>query len=264
MKKISFSRKQLVIPYSLFLILFIIFPLVLIMVYAFTDSGWHFTFANIGNFFADASAIIPFLLSLLTALLTTVICLIIAYPLAYFLASKKYNASSVLILLFILPMWINFLLRTLALSEILKAVSIPKGIFATTVGMVYNFLPFMILPIYNSLQKMDKSFIEAAEDLGATPMQVFFKTTVPLSMPGIVSGVMMVFMPTISSFAISDILTNKDVNYFGTLINFLFNKGGDVHYGAALSFVMLLIIGIAMLISSRFEKADGKVGGMLW
>lgn len=262
MKKFSLSRKHLLIPYAAFFVLFVALPLILVLIYAFTDNSWHFTFNNIGKFFTDIATLSSLALSLVSAVATTAICLVIAYPLAYFLANRNYNRSSVLILLFILPMWINFLLRTLAIKELLFLMQLPLGVGATILGMVYDFLPFMILPIYNSLQKLDRSYIEAAEDLGAKPLQVFVKTTIPLSMPGIISGVMMVFMPTISAYAISDMLTNRDIYFFGTNINFLFTGGAnDFHYGSALAFIMLLLVGIVMLITSKYDKSEDST---LW
>ena len=149
-------------------------------------------------------------------------------------------------MLFILPMWINVLVRTLATVALFDFLRLPLGEGALIFGMVYNFLPFMIYPIYNVLQKMDHSLIEAAEDLGATPRQVFTRVVFPLSMPGIISGVMMVFMPTISTFAISELLTMNNIKLFGTTIQENINNG-MWHYGAALSLIMLIIIGITSL-----------------
>ena len=149
-------------------------------------------------------------------------------------------------MLFILPMWINVLVRTLATVALFDFLRLPLGEGALIFGMVYNFLPFMIYPIYNVLQKMDPSLIEAAEDLGATPRQVFTRVVFPLSMPGIVSGIMMVFMPTISTFAIAELLTMNNIKLFGTTIQENINNG-MWHYGAALSLIMLIIIGITSL-----------------
>ena len=160
-----------------------------------------------------------------------------------------------MVVLFILPMWINILVRTLATVALFDFLRLPLGEGALIFGMVYNFLPFMIYPIYNVMQKMDHSYIEAAQDLGASPMTVFRKVVVPLSMPGVMSGVMMVFMPTISTFAISELLTMNNIKLFGTTIQENINNG-MWNYGAALSLIMLVIIGITSLFSDGDEQAD--------
>ena len=174
------------------------------------------------------------------------------------------NASTarVVVMLFILPMWINVLVRTLATVALFDFLTLPLGEGALIFGMVYNFLPFMIYPIYNVLQKMDHSLIEAAEDLGATPRQVFTKVIFPLSMPGIVSGVMMVFMPTISTFAIAELLTMNNIKLFGTTIQENINNG-MWHYGAALSFIMLVIIGLTTLFTDSSDENSANDGGLL-
>ena len=166
-----------------------------------------------------------------------------------------------MVVLFILPMWINILVRTLATVALFDFIHIPLGEGALIFGMVYNFLPFMIYPIYNTLQKMDHSLIEAAEDLGAKPSTVFWKVTVPLSMPGVMSGIMMVFMPTISTFAIAELLTMNNIKLFGTTIQENINNG-MWNYGAALSLIMLVIIGITSLFSDSDEQAQNE-GGLI-
>jgi spermidine/putrescine transport system permease protein len=162
-------------------------------------------------------------------------------------------------MLFILLMWINILVRTLATVALFDFVHIPLGEGALIFGMVYNFLPFMIYPIYNTLQKLDHSLIEAAEDLGAKPSTVFWKVTVPLSMPGVTSGIMMVFMPTISTFAIAELLTMNNIKLFGTTIQENINNG-MWNYGAALSLIMLVIIGITSLFSDSEEQSQNEGG----
>ena len=169
--------------------------------------------------------------------------------------------ASTVILLFILPMWVNMLIRTLATVALFDFVHLPLGEGALIFGMVYNFLPFMIYPIYNTLQKLDQRYIEAAQDLGANPVQVFFKTILPLSVPGIVSGVLMVFMPTISTFAIAELLTMNNVKLFGTTIQETINNS-MWNYGAALSLIMLLLIGTTTLLAS--DDAQEREGGGLW
>ena len=254
------KRSNWSIPYFIFLVLFVILPLVLVIVYAFQSNEGGFTLANIGKFFSDSDAISTFALSLEVAIENTLICILLGYPAAYILADKKLNRSAVTIVLFILPMWINALMRTLATSELFNVLGFTLGKGTLLFGMVYDYLPFMIYPIYNILQKMDKSYAEAAEDLGATPVQVFTKVTLPLSMPGIMSGVMMVFMPTVSTFAIAEFLTNNKIKLFGTIIQENINSS-MWNYGSALALIMLIIIGITSLFNS--EESNAAEGGLI-
>lgn len=248
------KRSNWSIPYIVFLVLFVVLPLILIMVYAFQDGSGHFSLQNITRFFSDGDAISTFGVSIEVAIENTLICLLLGYPAAYILADKKLNRSAVTIILFILPMWINALMRTLATAELFNILGFTLGKGTLLFGMAYDYLPFMIYPIYNILQKMDKSYAEAAQDLGATPVQVFTKVTLPLSMPGIISGVMMVFMPTVSTFAISEFLTNNKIKLFGTIIQENINSS-MWNYGAALAFIMLIIIGITTLFSDDSKSA---------
>ena len=247
------KRHNWSIPYFVFMVLFVVLPLLLVAVYAFHDGNGRFTFANIVRFFSDSNALSTFALSIEVAIENTVMCILIGYPAAWLLANRKYNRSAVTIILFILPMWINALMRTLATAELFNILGVQLGKGTLLYGMVYDYLPFMIYPIYTILQKMDKSYAEAAEDLGATPSQVFWKVTVPLSMPGVRSGILMVFMPTVSTFAISEFLTNNKIKLFGTIIQENINSS-MWNYGAALALIMLLIIGISTL----FNKNDGE------
>jgi spermidine/putrescine transport system permease protein len=246
------KRSHWSIPYAVFLAIFVALPLVLIMVYALQDGQGHFTLANITRFFSDADSLGTFALSLEVAIENTVICILLGYPAAWILANKNLNRSAVTIVLFILPMWINALMRTLATAELFNMLGITLGKGTLLYGMVYDYLPFMIYPIYNTLNKMDKSYAEAAEDLGATPFQVFTKVTIPLSMPGVTSGILMVFMPTVSTFAISEFLTNNKIKLFGTIIQENINSS-MWNYGAALAFIMLIIIGISTLFQGDEE-----------
>ena len=248
------KRSNWSIPYFIFLVLFVVFPLVLIAVYAFQDGTGHFTFENILRFFSDSNSISTFGLSIEIAIENTAICILLGYPAAWILANRKLNRSAVTIILFIMPMWVNALMRTLATAELFNMLGFTLGKGTLLFGMAYDYLPFMIYPIYNILQKMDKSYAEAAQDLGATPVQVFTKVTLPLSMPGIISGVMMVFMPTVSTFAISEFLTNNKIKLFGTIIQENINSS-MWNYGAALSLIMLIIIGITTLFSDGGESA---------
>ena len=247
------KRSSWSIPYLVFLLIFVLLPLVLIAIYAFQDGQGHFTLANITRFFSDADSLGTFALSLEVAIENTVICILLGYPAAWILANKNLNRSAVTIILFIMPMWINALMRTLATAELFNMLGITLGKGTLLYGMVYDYLPFMIYPIYNTLNKMDKSYAEAAEDLGATPLQVFTKVTIPLSMPGVTSGILMVFMPTVSTFAISEFLTNNKIKLFGTIIQENINSS-MWNYGAALAFVMLIIIGISTLFQGEEES----------
>ena len=238
------------------MVLFVVLPLLLIVLYALQDGSGHFTFANIAKFFTDRDALATFAVSLEVGIETTLICILLGYPAAWILSNRELNKSAVTIVLFILPMWINALMRTLATTELFNMLKIPLGKGTLIFGMVYDFLPFMIYPIYNVLLKMDNSYAEAASDLGATPVQVFTKVTLPLSMPGILSGVMMVFMPTVSTFAISEFLTNNKIKLFGTIIQENINSS-MWNYGAALSFFMLIIIGLTTFLSGSDKEVEG-------
>ena len=238
------------VPYFVFLVLFVVLPLLLIAVYAFTDNHGSFTLSNITAFFTEPKIVNSFLVSLEVALENTLICILIGYPAAYILADRKLNRSSLTAVLFILPMWINALMRTLATAEIFNSIGIGLGKGTLLFGLTYDYLPFMIYPIYTILSKMDRSYIEAAQDLGASPAKVFLKVTLPLSMPGVMRGVMMVFMPTVSTFAISEILTNNTIQLFGSIIQEQFNNL-MWNQGAALSLAMLIIIGLSTLLQKN-------------
>ncbi|MBQ2908794.1 MAG: ABC transporter permease [Clostridia bacterium] len=272
-KALKFSRKNLGIPYFLFLCLFVIFPLLLIVVYAFTDGNGSLTFANFIDFFTKGSNIYVLFISFALAILTTAICLVIAYPVSYILARTNMKAGSVYLLLFILPMWINFVLRTAAMKELLFALdklgvyNITDWYFANTViGMVYDYLPFTILPIYTVLIKLDKNVLEASSDLGANKVQTFLRTTLPLSLPGIVSAITMVLLPTTTSYVISDTLGNSKVTIIGKLIENQFNIGtaDSWHTGSAISLILLCFIFGTMLLTGKFNERPNQRGGGLW
>ena len=250
------KRSSWSIPYLAFLILFVALPLVLILVYALQDGTGHFTLSNITRFFSDKDSLSTFAVSIEVAVENTLLCILLGYPAAWILANKKLNRSAVTIILFMLPMWINALMRTLATAELFNMFGITLGKGTLLFGMVYDYLPFMIYPIYNVLDRMDNSYAEAAGDLGATPWTVFWKVTVPLSMPGVRSGILMVFMPTVSTFAISEFLTNNKIKLFGTIIQENINSS-MWNYGAALALVMLIIIGITSLFSKDNEEVEG-------
>ena len=182
------KRANWAVPYAIFLAIFVALPLVLILFYAFTGNEGEFSLANFSKFVTQPEAVNTFIYSIGIALITTILCILLGYPAAYILSNRKLNRSEVTVVLFILPMWINILIRTLATVALFDFMKLPLGVGALIFGMVYNFLPFMIYPIYNTMQKMDHSLIEAAEDLGAKPSKVFWKVILPLSMPGVMSG----------------------------------------------------------------------------
>lgn len=254
------KRSSWSIPYFIFLVLFVVLPLLLVFIYAVQDGSGRFTLSNVTRFFSDKDALSTFALSIEIAIENTAICILLGYPAAWILANRKLNRSAVTIVLFILPMWINALMRTLATAELFNVFGIALGKGTLLFGMVYDYLPFMIYPIYNTLLKMDPSYAEAAEDLGAKPASVFWKVTVPLSMPGVMSGILMVFMPTVSTFAISEFLTNNKIKLFGTIIQENINSS-MWNYGAALSLIMLIIIGLTTLFSD--SEKTGTEGGMI-
>ncbi len=255
-------RRNWSIPYLLFLALFVLIPLGLIVYYAFTSHDGAFTLTNFRKFWMHPEAMNTFIFSIGIALITTVLCLILGYPAAYILSRMESQNAQILVLLFILPMWVNFLIRTLATVALFDFLSLPLGKGSLIFGMVYNFLPFMIYPIYNILQKTDSNLIEAAQDLGANPRQVFLKTILPLSAPGISSGIMMVFMPVISTFAIAELLTINNIKLFGTTLQEnIYN--GMWNYGAALSLVMLLLIGLTSLLNNEGTANDSAEGGLI-
>ncbi|MDE6598085.1 MAG: ABC transporter permease [Clostridia bacterium] len=257
MKKLRFNRSQLCIPYAVFLILFVIAPLFVILYYAFTNGQGKFTFDNFANFFTSTNTLGTLLYSFAVAIVTTFVCLVLAYPTAYILARSNFKKKYVLLLLFILPMWINFTLRITALKEILSVIegNIAAYPFLNSViGMTFDFLPFMILPLYTSLLKLDKSLLEAASDLGANRFTVFFRITLPLSVPGIISGVTMVLLPSMTNYVVLDMLYNSTY-IMGSLIGSYFSAY-DWHNGSMISIVLLVIIFIVTLVTNRFSDKD--------
>jgi len=261
----SFSRKQLCIPYALFLVLFVIFPLLLVVYYAFTDANGVFSLMNFVDFFTDATKISTLLISILVSLAVTLICLLIAYPVAYILSKMKQSVAFIFLLLFIMPMWINFVLRAMGMKELLTLIGIPLGSLANIIGLTYDFLPFMIMPIYSTLIKMDKSLSEAAYDLGANKFRVFKDVTLPLSMPGIISGAMMVFLPVMSCYVITDTFSGSTgFSVIGKLIAWCFlGENGtltNVNGGATIALVMLVIMFVTMILTGGFKGEDSVRG----
>ena len=274
------KKSLLAYPYIIWSALFIVIPLILVVMFSFTvnvDGKNVFSIANYKELM-DPIYFKVFFRSIALAGLSTLICLLIGYPVAYIISKAPLSKRGTLILLFILPMWMNFLLRTYAWIAILGKNGIlnsflglfgiePVGILYTNtailLGMVYNFLPFMVLPIYTSLSKMDNDLINAARDLGANSLQVFTKVIFPLSLPGVISGITMVFMSAVTTFAISRLLGGGKFMLIGDLIEQQFTVVGDWNFGSAVSIFMMIVILISLFVMSKFEDESDKEGGGL-
>lgn len=259
------KRSAFAMPYLALSIVFVIVPLFIMLYYAFTDGATGgITGENFAHFFRRPNIMAVMGKSFLVALLTTVFCFILAYPLALALSSSALNKKFILVMLFVLPMWINSLLRTYAVKIVLYMLEITNAWVSVTIGMVYDFFPFMLLPLYSVLSGMDKSLIEASQDLGASPLKTLIKVRLPLSLPGIVSGVLMVFMPTVSTFAISDVLGDTSTYMFGNIINQWFANSGGWNIGSAYSFLLLVLIALTVLLANKITKGQvTEVGGVL-
>ena len=259
-KKLGFSRKQLCIPYGIFLLFFVLIPLLLIVFYAFTDQNGTISFGNFIRFFSSATTLSTLIISVLLALATTLICVILAYPVAYILANSNLNKGGTLLMLFIMPMWINFVLRAMAMKDLLTITGIFEynNYLNVIIGMVYDYLPFMILPIYTVLSKMDKSLIEASKDLGASSLTAFTKITLPLSFSGISSGITMVFMPTMTCYVISDTFGNGLITIVGKLIDEQFTTFQNWNFGSAMALVLLVVMFISMWVTGTFKTEENR------
>lgn len=269
------KSNRFAIPYVIWMALFVVAPIVLMVVYAFTSAEGGFTldsFANMGLYFD------VFTRSFKLAVIATVICLLMGYPMAYLMAKEGPRFQRLAMALIMLPMWMNFLLRTYAWMSILENNGLLNQLFraiglldmlgvdhlnlirnqgAVVLGMVYNYLPFMILPIYSVIVKLDPSLLEAARDLGANSLGVFRKVIFPLSLPGILSGVTMVFVPSVSTFAISRLLGGGKQMMLGDLIEQQFLGGAyDPHLGAAISMVMMVIVVVCMIVMNHFGEGE--------
>lgn len=280
-KKSSLLSRLAGAPYIVWAALFIIVPLCMVAYYAFTDTDGAFTLNNVTDLgkYADT-----FILSIWLGLLATVICLVVAYPLAYIMAAKGPKKQSTMTMLIMLPMWMNFLLRTYSWMTILEDTGILTGALnfivdavnnllnceiapvhlintrgAVVVGMVYNFLPYMILPIYTVMLKADHSLVEAAQDLGGNKFAVFKNVTVPMSIPGVVSGFTMVFVPSVSTFYISQKLGGTGTILIGDIIETQFQTANNFNLGASLSFVLMILIFICLAVMNKFSDDDGGV-----
>lgn len=260
----KFSRKTLGIPYIIFLLIFVIAPLLVLFYYAFTNGQGKFTFENLTGFFTDPNTLGTLFYSFAVAIVTTAVCLLLAYPVAYILTTSGIRQKGVIIMVFVLPMWINFSLRMTALKEILTLLEGNLAYYPflnSVIGMTYDFLPFMILPIYNTIVKLDRSLLEAARDLGADERGAFFRVTLPLSMPGIVSGVSMVFLPAMTNYVVLDMLYNSTY-IMGSLIGSYFSAY-NWHGGSMIALILLGIIVIFSLLTNGIDEEDARTGGAL-
>lgn len=278
------NQKRNAYPYILWMLIFIVVPLFLVLYFAFTRgdsrtfSEFQFSLENFSRFFT------PIYLRVLgrsvnLALVSTLVCLIIGYPLAYIIAKEKVKTRNMMILMLVIPMWMNFLLRTYAWLTLLGRNGFINNILAklglsqlnlmynnkaVLLGMVYNFLPFMVLPIYSVLVKIENNVIEAAEDLGADRITVFRKVIFPLSLPGVITGITMVFIPAVSTFVISDLLGGSKYSLIGNIIEQQFRWTGDWHFGSSMSIILMIFILITMAFTSKFDKEKEGGGGGLW
>jgi len=262
------NRKLLAVPYCFWAAAFILIPLGMVFYYGMTDKTGAFTLANIAAI-ASAEHSKALWLSILLSLISTIICLALAYPLAMILTNLHVSQNSFIIVIFILPMWMNFLLRTLAWQTLLEKTGVINSIlsflhlpslniintpYAIVLGMVYNFLPFMVLPLYNALSKIDPNVVNAAKDLGANELHTFLKVILPLSVPGIISGITMVFVPALTTFVISTLLGGSKILLIGNVIEQEFTQASNWYLGSGLSIVLMIFIIINMVVSAVFDK----------
>ena len=250
-------------PYILWIAVFIVAPMLMILLYAVTRSGnnvltFHFTFENFARFFSDPDFMRVLWTSLRIALITTICCILIGYPAALFIARLSERRQTLVILLITLPMWINMLLKTYAWRGILMNFDLESEI-KVFIGMVYDFLPYMIIQIHTAIAKLDPELLTASYDLGANKWKSFLKVTLPLSVPGIISGITLVFLPAVSSFVIPKLLGGGNYVLIGTLIENYFLVAGDWNFGSAISLIMALIIIAAMYVTRRLDR-DSEEG----
>ena len=271
MKKRSFFERAASAPHLVWTVMFIIAPLLFVVYFAFTDRDGAFTFENILSLSSYSQT---FVMSLGFSLIATTVCLLIGYPLAYCMSRASERARSILMVLLMLPMWISLLIRTYSLmalldnggliSTFLTRLGFEKLTFigtegAVILGMIYDFLPYMVLPIYTSMTKLDKRYLEAASDLGCNGMQTMFKVVLPLTTPGIVSGVTMVFVPSISTFYISQKLGGGSFDLLGDTIERQFQNAVTYHTGAAISLVMMILILISLAVMNKFSDSEEDI-----
>ena len=272
----KFKQQFLAGPYLVWIIGFIILPMVMILYYAFTNSDGAFTVEYIAAIATETNRKAIFL-SLKLGVICTLICLVLSYPLAMILNNMQIKNQGLVVFIFMLPMWMNFMLRILAWKLLLSKNGVINSLLtsiglsriniintptAVILGMVYDFLPFMLLPIYNSLTRILKDWIEAARDLGANNVTIFFKIILPLSVSGIISGIVMVFVPSLTSFAISQVLGGGHVLLIGNVIEQDFMQGMQWNAGSGLSFVLMIFVIASMALVNQFDK-EGE-GTAIW
>ena len=282
MKKGSLFQRLAAAPHILWAIMFIVFPMIFVLFFAFTDADGNFSFSNI-TLLSQYGHV--FVLSIAFALIATAVCLVIGYPLAYFMSKQSPRAQRILLVLVMLPMWCNLLIRTYALmalldnggllNSMLEALGLDKiqivgTNFGVILGMIYDFLPYMVLPIFTAMTKLDPKFIEASQDLGCTSWQTMRKVIMPLTASGVISGITMVFVPSISTFYISQKLGAGKIDLVGDTIERLFQNPSTYNVGAAISLVMMVLIIISVTIMNRFsddntnaDSKTGKTGGIM-
>lgn len=269
------NSKTLTVPYTIWMAIFIVVPMILVAYFAFTDKNGAFTIQNIVRVGEYSNV---FIRSIWLGAIATIISLVLSYPFAYIISKRTEKAQNVMVMLVMLPMWMNFLLRTYAwmtllednglINNFLRALHLPNiqminTAGAVVLGMVYNYIPYMILPLYNVLNKIDPSVIEAAQDLGADKKKVFLKVIIPMSMPGIISGITMVFVPAVSTFIISKMLGGGANLLIGDLIDMQFlGSAYNPNLGSAISLVLMVIILICMGIMNQFDDGE-ETGGIM-
>lgn len=269
-KKLSFLERAALVPHTAWVVLFIVAPLLIVAYFAFTNANGEFSFSNI-QLLSSYSHI--FFLSICFSLVATFFCLLIGYPLAFVMSRCKPSTQKLLMVLLMLPMWISLLIRTYSLMTLLDNGGLINTLLgkmgfgtvqmvgtggAVILGMIYDFLPYMVLPIYTSMQKMDSRYLEAAADLGCNPFQTMFRVVLPLTVPGIISGITMVFVPSISTFYISQKLGGGNFDLIGDTIERQFKYPSTYHIGAAVSLVMMILILISVAVMNRFSDGEGE------
>ncbi len=265
----SIFQKLAAVPHTVWTVMFIVAPMLFVLYFAFTDTNGHFSLGNIADLKQYTNV---FILSIAFALIATAVCLIIGYPLAYFMSRQSPKAQKILMVLIMLPMWCNLLIRTYALMALLdnggllnsllgklglEPLPIVGSYFGVILGMVYDFLPYMVLPIFTAMTKLDYRYIEASHDLGCNSFQTMTKVIMPLTLSGVVSGVTMVFVPSISTFYISQKLGAGKIDLVGDTIERLFQNVSTYNVGAAMSLVMMILILISLAVMNKFSDEEG-------
>ncbi len=261
---LRFTRKTLCLPYAIYLLVFVVAPMLVLFYYAFTNSTGQFTLTNFTSFFTDPNTLGTLFYSCAIAMVTTIVCLLLAYPIACILALSQLKAKSAIIMIFVMPMWINFSLRITALKEILTVIEGNLALYPflnAVIGMTYDFLPFMILPIYTTISRLDGALREASMDLGANEVQTFLRITLPLSVPGIMSGISMVFLPAMTNYVVLDMLYNSTY-IMGSLIGSYFSAY-NWNGGSMIALILLAIICLFTLLTDDGEVNTARGGALL-